>query len=127
MATERQITANRANTKRSTGPKTAAGKMKSCGNSYRHGLSCSLPLSSAEAMTANVIAQTLTSEGVKLSYAEEFAQAQSELVRIRRVRGEILAAANFSFSDTQELRRLVALDRYERRARTRRRRASLKF
>jgi len=39
MATEKQIAANRANAKRSTGPKTAAGKLKSSRNAYRHGLS----------------------------------------------------------------------------------------
>ena len=35
---------NRANAKRSTGPKTLAGKMVSSRNAYRHGLSGSLPL-----------------------------------------------------------------------------------
>lgn len=38
MATENQIAANRANAKRSTGPRTAPGKAKSARNSIRHGL-----------------------------------------------------------------------------------------
>ena len=44
LATEKQIAANRANAKRSTGPRTAAGKLKSSRNAYRHGLSSSMPL-----------------------------------------------------------------------------------
>jgi hypothetical protein len=38
MASEKQVVANRANAKRSTGPKTAAGKALSRGNAYKHGL-----------------------------------------------------------------------------------------
>jgi hypothetical protein len=40
MASEKQIAASRANAKRSTGPKTAAGRLKSSRNAYRHGLLC---------------------------------------------------------------------------------------
>ena len=38
MASEQQIAANRANAKRSTGPKTKAGKTQSCKNAWKHGL-----------------------------------------------------------------------------------------
>jgi len=38
MATERQIEANRVNARRSTGPRTAAGKTRSRGNAVKHGL-----------------------------------------------------------------------------------------
>ncbi len=38
IATEKQIAANRTNAKRSTGPKTAAGKRKAGRNAYRQGL-----------------------------------------------------------------------------------------
>jgi hypothetical protein len=38
MASEKQVVANRANAKRSTGPKTAAGKAVSRMNAYKHGL-----------------------------------------------------------------------------------------
>jgi hypothetical protein len=37
MATEKQIRANRANAKKSTGPRTSAGKEKSARNGFRHG------------------------------------------------------------------------------------------
>ena len=42
MATEKQIRANRENAKRSTGPKTTAGRMKSSRNALLHGLSLEL-------------------------------------------------------------------------------------
>ena len=38
MASERQIAANRQNAKKSTGPKTDAGKQRSRQNAFRHGL-----------------------------------------------------------------------------------------
>jgi hypothetical protein len=37
MATEKQIRANRENAKKSTGPRTAAGRAKAARNSLRHG------------------------------------------------------------------------------------------
>jgi hypothetical protein len=39
LPTERQIAANRVNAKKSTGPKTPAGKLRSTRNAYRHGFS----------------------------------------------------------------------------------------
>lgn len=47
MATEKQIAASRANARRSTGPRTALGKLKSSRNAFRHGLS--IPLQSNHA------------------------------------------------------------------------------
>lgn len=38
MASEKQIEANRANAKRSTGPKTAEGRTRSRANAWKHGL-----------------------------------------------------------------------------------------
>lgn len=38
MSTEKQIAANRANAKKSTGPRTASGKARSSRNGTRHGL-----------------------------------------------------------------------------------------
>jgi len=76
MATEKQIAANRANSKRSTGPKTKIGRLKSCRNALRHGLSCASPMNAIEVET---IAQAL-------------AQTELELVRICRVRGQMLAS-----------------------------------
>ena len=43
MTTERQRAANRANARKSTGPKTEAGNKRSAGNAQRHGLTGVLP------------------------------------------------------------------------------------
>jgi hypothetical protein len=56
--------------------------------------------------------------------ANEVAQAQLELMRIRAVRAELVARIDLASGDCKSLRRLAALDRYERLAHTRRRRAA---
>jgi hypothetical protein len=63
VATEKQIAANRANAKRSTGPKTVTGKLVSSRNAYRHGLSCPLPLDPAMSEKVDAIARALIGEG----------------------------------------------------------------
>ena len=126
MATERQIAANRANAKRSTGPKSAAGKMVSSRNAYRHGLTCPLSASADTSAKLEAIARAVTGEGEEqLISAAEFARAQLELLRIRATRAEMMTA--IERDDNTQLRPLVALDRYERYAHTRRRRASAKL
>jgi hypothetical protein len=128
MATEKQIAANRANAKRSTGPKTAAGKFRSSRNSFRHGLSLQLPGAMSEQV--NAVTDALVGDGAseeQLASAAEFSQAQFELLQIRKVRAEMMAAINLGSADPQGLRRLAALDRYERVAHTKRRRAARKL
>ena len=130
MATEKQITANRANAKRSTGPKTARGKMVSSRNAYRHGLSGPLSLDCNTSAKIEAIAQAVTGAGAneeQVVSAAEFARAQVELLRIRSTRANLLAKFELNQDNTQKLRRLVALDRYERYARTKRRRALVEF
>jgi len=130
MASEKQIAANRANAMRSTGPKTAAGKLRSSRNAYRHGLSGPLwldPVTAAKAGTiARMVAGKEASEDRNAS-AADFARTQLELLRIRAIRAEQLATVDLNDYDIDELQRLAALDRYERYALTKRRRASLKF
>jgi hypothetical protein len=131
MASEKQI--NRANAKRSTGPKTAAGKLRSSRNAFRHGLSRSLPpdpTTSAKVDSfTGVLAGEPTSED-QLEPAADFARAQVELLRIRSIRSEQLARTGLNDctpGNLRELKRLASLDRYERYALTRRRRASRKL
>jgi hypothetical protein len=121
-----QIAANRANAQKSTGPKTAAGKLKSSGNSRRHGLSISLAFDTATTEKADTIARMLIGHQAvgKYAAAAVLAQAQLELLRIRGVRAEFRATVDLASGDTEALRRLAALDRYERFAHTKRWRAS---
>jgi hypothetical protein len=60
----------------------------------------------------------------QLRNATEAATALLDLVRIRKVRTKMFAAMNLAKATPDELQRLLALHRYESRARTRRRRAS---
>ena len=59
--------------------------------------------------------------------ATEAALAQPDLQRIRAERAELLAELDLASGDVASLRRLPALDRYERLAHTKRRRASRKL
>jgi hypothetical protein len=74
MASEEQIAANRANAKKSTGPKTPTGKLRSSLNAHRHGLSLPLELSPEKAAKAAALVQALTASGKTPSeHAAEFA------------------------------------------------------
>ena len=130
MASEKQIQANRKNAKNSTGPKTAAGRARSRRNALRHGLSLPLTLDTEMAAKADLIRQSLVAEQAKPTQvvaAIEFAQAQLDLLRIRAVRRQMMAVPDLVSGDLTHLRRLVALDRYERRALARRYDASSKL
>lgn len=121
MPTIKQIAANRANAKRSTGPKTIAGKRKSSQNALRHGLS--LSLQHEDPRIAELI-QAISSVTPTSSEVVAFAAAQADLNRIRKVQSELLSQKN-ALSDPYLLKRLLSTERYERRALTRWRRASL--
>ena len=108
MASERQIAANRANARRSTGPKTKAGKVKSNRNSLKHGLSGSKNRSSPNQKTGPFATITET---------------QLTLARIRRVRVELVAAVLVS-PKPRLIKQLRGLDRYERAALAARKRAA---
>jgi hypothetical protein len=130
MATEKQIAANRANARKSTGPGTLAGKLKSSRNAYRHGLSSPPRLDPVMSAQAEVIVRALISEDQNeemLVAAAEFAAAHLELLRIRSMRAYLMAKVDLTQPDIQELQRLAALDRYERYAHTRRRRTAVKL
>ena len=77
--------------------------------------------------SAWTVARALVGAGAdeeKLLAASELAKAHMELLRIRAVRARMSAAVDPASGVPQELGRLLALDRYERFAHTRRRRAS---
>src|ERR1017187_4621649 len=130
MATERQIAANRANALRSTGPKTLAGRSKSSRNAYRHGLSLGLAPDSSMIDKVDDIARALVAGGAeagKFENAQALVQAQLGLLRIRALRKDLAKTINLASGDLSVLGRLLALDRYERYALTKRSRARKKF
>jgi hypothetical protein len=112
MATEKQILANRRNAQKSTGPKTAAGRLKSSRNAFRHGLSLPLRLDTATSAKIDAIAQVVTRDQAdeeQLSAAPEFAEAQLQLLRIRGVRAELMATFDITCGDYHKLQQLAAL------------------
>ena len=132
MATEKQIAANRANAKKSTGPKSVTGKERSSRNSIKHGLS-GLATRSSPAATRNAIVAALGIEEIsekQLMAAVDFASAQSELLQIQAVRAAQWSRVGLNVEidgDFKELKQLASLDRYERYARTKRRKAAKKL
>jgi hypothetical protein len=67
------------------------------------------------------------SDNQTLHAANEAASAELDLIRIRQSRMTMFEMIDFKNCDIEQLRRLAALNRYERRAMTKRRRASAKF
>ena len=127
MATAKQIAANRRNAQRSTGPRTAAGRSMSSRNALRHGLSLPQEMDAATMAAIDEFAQLIAIDcqnNQKLMVVEESATALLDLIRIRKVRHEMLATMDLATATPKQLQRLLAIDRYESRARTRRRRAS---
>lgn len=107
MASNRQIEANRGNAKRSTGPRTEAGKARSSRNSFRHGLSRPMANGSDCELSAMTYERLTDGAGV--------VRAKTELVRIRAARSALLAAF-LSDPDPKLAKRLRGIDRYERKA-----------
>ena len=62
-----------------------------------------------------------------LAAATEVAQAELELLQIREARAQLMAELDLASPDLDQLRRLAALDRYERFAATKQRRAARKL
>jgi hypothetical protein len=130
MTTSRQQTANRENARASTGPRTAAGQARVKRNARRHGLAARNRLSGSVAnevkALAHQIAESNPSPAV-LSAAGRIAEAQIDLVQVRAARQQLIAPSlsdeeTFVWSDVAK--QLRALDRYEQRALSRRKRAS---
>jgi hypothetical protein len=131
MSRARRAFANRANARKSTGPQTRAGKAVVARNARRHGLS--LPLLGDQAIEPEVEALArliigsivgLAAEPRILELACRIAEAQLELVRVRRVRLPVRARLAAEPAVAGELLRL---DRYERSALARRKRALRAF
>ena len=94
MATRRQLEANRANARRSTGPRTTAGKQATSRNALRHGLN--RPPDWDDVVTwYRLVAGDREAEpdlfavsGSREAMALQLAEAQAELCRVRALQAK---------------------------------------
>ena len=138
MTSKARIEANRANARRSAGPRTAAGKARASRNALRHGLNT--PIEADHRQRALIDAWTLrfrNSPSTPTRHARAAAIAQVELSRVRaakatalRLAAEQVEAACADKSAPKatltaqaliaSLPDLLKLDGYERKARSKR-------
>ena len=93
MTTARKIKSNRTNAQASTGPKTARGKVGAAQNARRHGLN--VPIFSDPELSEQVelLAREIAGEGSDEEidhHARRIAEAEIDLLRIRRARDDCL-------------------------------------
>ena len=129
MTSERKIAANRKNAKKSTGPRTEAGRATSRQNARRHGLATGIGSDPALRDDIEILAKLLADGRENIGeFAREAAEAHLDLARIRKIRAGLYARMRFfDAASTEDLMALAEqfarLERYERRAFSRRNRA----
>jgi hypothetical protein len=121
MASERQIAANRRNARKSTGPRSGAGRKRASRNAYRHGLTLSITSTAAFAKQLDTLVRKIagdTEDAITLERALQIAQAELDLSRVRRAKVSLIERASaFGELDpprltvTQMIRVLNAIDR----------------
>ncbi len=98
MSSDAKIAANRANAKKSTGPRTTAGKAASSRNNTRHGLTAKLFLldtedpAQYEALRSDLIDSYRPANGAELMLVEEIAQNFWRLQRARHIEADNMNA-----------------------------------
>src|SRR5262245_33762423 len=138
MPSDRKIAANRQNSQRSTGPRTALAKKRIRRNALRHGLAATIVNAPGIPAETNRLAQAICGSDTGPAQREQaqiIAECELLLLRVRAARlkifEEISSRAPVPRSDeppvlshqqdaTSCLERLMRLERYERRVLSRR-------
>jgi hypothetical protein len=123
MTSAHRRDANRRNARASTGPRTAAGKARSARNALRHGLSVSACGDPSWSEEIEALARAIAGTGAdaeRLELACRIAEAQTDVIRARAARRQLYPEV---LREPTALARLAAIDRYEGRALSRRKRA----
>jgi hypothetical protein len=97
VPSERQIAANRRNARKSTGPRSGAGRKRASRNAYRHGLTLSITSSAALAKQLDKLVRKVagdTDDPIILERAREIAQAELDLARVRRAKVALIERAS---------------------------------
>ena len=142
MTSPAKIAANRRNARRSTGPRSAAGKARARRNAFRHGLTTPASLDHVAMDRIDNLVDALTIDvhsQLQFQLATVAAEAQVEIERVRQTKVNLVNRASaqlreegagllsageraaLAFAGKTEI--LMACERYERRAISRRNRA----
>jgi hypothetical protein len=134
MASERQVAANRKNAQKSRGPRSVAGKARSSRNAIRHGLAANFWKDPSAAYAIEAMTKLLRESGQPERAAQLAAVAEHRTNAVNEARSKIAerlrdAAENYSCGPpfTAELEMLLSIDRYERQATYRKKRALRKM
>jgi hypothetical protein len=131
MTSDRKIQSNRKNAQKSTGPRSEAGQRRSRRNALRHGLSVAIGSDPSFNDDIKRLAGILArgNSGQKIGeFAHQAAEAEIDLLRIRKLRASrfnaVLGNPEPKLDDRSEFDvELAKLERYERRAFSRRKHA----
>jgi hypothetical protein len=140
MTSLKKIRANHLNARASTGPKSVRGRVRAAQNARQHGLSVSLTSDPALSHQVRLLAHEISGECEAIDERSiRVAEAQIDLVRVRLAKQAVLEQLNEIWAETREARsanseeqlsdtdrlmkQLLRIDRYERRALSRRRKA----
>lgn len=123
MTSDQKLSSNRRNAQKSTGPKSEAGKRRAARNALNHGLAIpvqTIPELRADIETLAMMIARASGEKVITELSRQAAEAQLEIFRVRKVR-RAMHSTDASWEELSD--RLAKLDRYERRAFSRRKQA----
>jgi len=95
MISARKLGANRANSRRSTGPKTIAGRATAARNSRRHGLAVPIPSDPTLSAEVDALARMIAGDEFPelIEAARRIAEAEVDVIRVRRARKELFSQA----------------------------------
>jgi hypothetical protein len=122
VASEKQISANRANALKGHGPRSAGGKARASRNAIQHGLAANIWKQPSAVRSIEQRTQLFRADGYSDQKARLAAVAEYQTKAIRNVRcrmGEQIFEAVHGCGPEEalakSLRRLQSIDRYERR------------
>jgi hypothetical protein len=131
MTADRKAVSNRKNAQRSTGPRSELGRRHSRRNALRHGLAIAIGSDPSFQEDIDVLAMALMGgrgEQNVGEFARQAAEAEMDLLRIRKLRASrfnaVFGSSEPRLEDHSQINaELAKLERYERRAFSRRKSA----